>query len=87
MQGRPGEYEVGGATIPKRELRKWRLILNLSLPRGKSVNDGISKEWCSLSYLSVDDVVTRVLALGRGTLLAKFDLKAAYRNVPIHPDD
>ena len=73
--------------IPKRELGKWRLILNLSSPGGKSMNDGISKEWCSLSYLSVDDVVTRVLALGRGTLLAKFDLKAAYRNVPIHPDD
>lgn len=73
--------------IPKSEPGKWRLILNLSSPGGKSVNDGICKEWCSLSYLSVDRVVGKVIALGTGTLLAKFDLKAAYRNVPIHPDD
>ena len=24
---------------------------------------------------------------GKEALLAKFDLKAAYRNVPVHPDD
>ncbi len=73
--------------ISKREPGKWRLILNLSSPGGWSVNDGICKEWCSLSYLSVDEVVVRILALGRGALLAKFDLRAAYRNIPIHPDD
>ena len=37
--------------------------------------------------MSVDEVVDRVLKVGRGALLAKFDLKAAYRNVPVHPDD
>ena len=52
-----------------------------------SVNDGISKELCSLSYMSVDEVAARVVELGKGALLAKFDLKAAYRNVPVHPDD
>ena len=73
--------------IPKSEPGKWRLILDLSSPEGGSVNNGISREWCSLSYLSVDEVVRTVVRLGRGALMAKFDLKAAYRNVPVHPDD
>ena len=73
--------------IPKSEPGKWRLIVNLSAPEGGSVNDGISREMCSLSYLSIDEVVSWVLQLGRGALMAKFDLRAAYRNVPVHPDD
>ena len=73
--------------IPKSEPGKWRLIVNLSAPEGGSVNDGISREMCSLSYLSIDEVVSWVLRLGRGALMAKFDLRAAYRNVPVHPDD
>lgn len=74
--------------IPKRHKpNKWRLIVNLSAPDGFSVNDGIRKELASLSYIKVDDIVTRILQLGRGTLLAKMDIKQAYRNVPIHPLD
>ena len=73
--------------IPKSEPGKWRLILDLSSPEGGSVNDGITKELCSLSYMSVDEVAARVVQLGKGALMAKFDLKAAYRNVPVHPDD
>lgn len=37
------------------------------------MNDGISREPSSLSYISVDDVVDRVLQLGYGELLAKMD--------------
>ena len=73
--------------IPNSEVGKWRLILDLSSPEGFSVNDGIKRELCSLSYMSVDDVARRVRDLGKGTLMAKFDLKAAYRNVPVHPGD
>ena len=35
---------------------KWRLIVDLSHPKGKSVNDGISPELCSLHYVKADDV-------------------------------
>ena len=74
--------------IPKKgKANKWRLIVDLSAPEGSSVNDGISKELSSLSYLSVDQVVARVLILGRGTLLAKMDICQAYRNIPVHPQD
>ena len=42
---------------------------------------------CSLQYTSVDDITTQVLTTGRGTLMAKIDIKNAYRNIPIHPTD
>ena len=73
--------------IPKSKPGKWRLILDLSSPEGGSVNGGISIELCSLSYMSIDDVAAHVVRLGRGALMAKFDLKSAYRNIPVHPDD
>ena len=74
--------------IPKcHQPDKWRLILDLSSPRGRSVNDGIARDLCSFSYISVADIASVVLSLGQGTLLAKSDIKHAYRQVPIHPDD
>ena len=74
--------------IPKKHKPgKWRLILDLLSPSGLSVNDGINKELCSLAFTSIDDVVKCIISQGRGALLAKVDIKQAYRNVPVHPDD
>ena len=74
--------------IPKRgKPEKWRLIVDLSAPDGHSVNDGIPRELCSLSYISVDDVIAQVLRQGRGTELANVDVQQAYRNVLVHPLD
>ena len=66
---------------------KWWLITDLSYPPNKSVNDGISPDDCSLEYTTVDKVATIVLRLGKGTLLAKIDIKSAYRIIPVHPAD
>ena len=66
--------------IPKpHQSGKWRLITDLSSPEGSSVNDGIPSRLCSMSYTSVDDAVSMVLSIGRGAVLAKFDLESAYR--------
>ena len=74
--------------IPKcNQEGKWRLILDLSSPTGNSVNDGIQKDTFSVQYMQVDDIINAVMELGRGTLIAKFDIQNAYRIVPIHPDD
>ena len=32
-------------------------------------------------------MVAEVVKRGRGTLLAKMDVKRAYRNIPVHPQD
>jgi len=61
--------------IPKKHKpNKWLLIVDLSSPNGASVNDGIDKDICSLSYTSVDAVVEKILEMGRGALLAKLDI-------------
>ena len=74
--------------IPKKhQPGKWRLILDLSSPLGHSVNDGILKEPFSVQYMRVDDVISGIMSFGRGTLLAKFDVESAYRNIPVHPED
>ncbi len=51
------------------------------------MNDGVDRQLASVAYTSVDEVVRRVLQAGRGAELAKADVKAAYRNVPVHPKD
>ena len=74
--------------IPKgHNTGKWRLITDLSYPHGQSVNDGIDPSLCSLSYSTVDDVADVVVKLGRGALLSKVDIEAAYRLIPVHPQD
>lgn len=73
--------------IPKSTPGKWRLILDLSSPEGHSVNDGIDQDLCSLSYISVDDAAKAAARLGQGALLAKVDIKSAYRMVLVHPED
>ena len=73
--------------IPKSEPGSWRLILDLSYSKGRSVNDGISSEICSLSYMTVDDAARAIITMGQGALLAKVDIKSAYRIIPVHPDD
>ena len=74
--------------IPKRhQPGKWRLILDLSSPAGHSVNDGIAGEDYSLQYVRVDDIIAGIMQLGRGSLMAKFDVQNAYRIVPVHTED
>ena len=73
--------------VPKSTPGKYRLIVDLSHPEGHSPNEGISEALCSLSYVSVEDAAQSVLKLGQGTLMAKMDIRNAYRNIPVHPDD
>ena len=54
---------------------------------GASANSGIDKGLCSLTYASVDKAARRVIQLGKGALMVKVDIKAAYRLVPVHPED
>ena len=74
--------------IPKpHQPGKWQLIVDLSHPKGNSVNDGIPPELCSLRYVSVDDAVKVIVALGKRAKVAKFEIKSAYRIVLVHPTD
>ena len=37
--------------------------------------------------MMVDDVISGIMPLNRGTLLAKFDVESSYQNIPVHPED
>lgn len=73
--------------VPKSTPGRYRMIVDLSHPEGHSPNDGIPDTCCSLTYTSVEEAAQSVLHLGRGTLMAKMDIRSAYRNVPVHPND
>ena len=57
--------------------------MHLSAPEGISINDYIDKEDFSIHYVTVDDAVAMVTEYGKGCIMAKIDLKAAFRMVPI----
>ena len=73
--------------IPKGITGKWTVIVDLSSPEGASVNDAIDPELCSLSYCGVEDAAKEITRQGRNAVMAKVDVKSAYRVVPVHPDD
>ena len=62
------------------------MIVDLSSPRGLSINDGISPEVALLQYTSIDDLAALVVTKGKGSYLVKADIKEAYRMVPVQED-
>lgn len=72
--------------IPKGHISgKWQLITDLSHLPGVSVNDGIDTNSCSLTYTSVEQVAAVAASYGQGVLLAKVDMEATYRLIPVYP--
>ena len=66
---------------------KWRLIVDLSHPKGRSINDHISEADSSMEYSSVNDAARIITHLGRHTQMAKIDIASAFRIIPVHPQD
>ena len=69
-----------------------RVILDLSFPPGKSVNDGVYKDvyldtYLELNYPSVDTVVNCLKALDTEALLYKIDISRAFSHIRIDPGD
>ena len=59
----------------------------MSSPYGSSVNDGINPDEFSMHYIHMDQIIHMTTQHGPGTLMAKFDVELAYRNIAVHPDD
>ena len=83
VEDQPGLQVSRFGVILKGKSGKWRLIIDLSAPEGRSVNDGIEPELCSLSYVNVHEAAVAIRKAGRGAFLAKVDIKQAYRIVPV----
>ena len=66
---------------------EFHLIHHLSFPQGSSLNDGISSEFTSISYDTVEDAIHTIRTVGHGCFMAKTDNKNAFRIIPIQPQD
>jgi hypothetical protein len=76
------------SVIEKKVPGKYRLIHNLSAPRGKSVNDAIPGSAKSVAYCKVSQVVDYLLRFSSPqATLTKFDIKDAFRIVPVNKAD
>ena len=75
------------AIIPKRQQNSFRLIHDLSFPRGNSVNSHIPTEFSKVTYETLDHIVALVQKFGKDSLISKVDIEDAFRIMPIHPKD
>lgn len=64
---------------------KFRLINHQSFSKDALVNDAIDTESCAVSYTSFNAALLWVRRYGQGVLLAKTDIEAAFRLLPVQP--
>jgi hypothetical protein len=72
--------------VPKKD-GDFRLIHHLSYPSNDSVNSHTDPDICTVQYANIDQAVLMIQNLGQNALLAKTDLKSAFRLLPINPAD
>ena len=68
--------------VPKKVPGEFRLIHDLSFPKGDSVNSHIDRSFTEVHYELLDHC-----SLGPNCQMAKADIKDAFRIIPIHPND
>ena len=64
-----------------------RIILNLSSPKKKSVNDGIDKREFPATMSSTTEWLRVLKRAGRHSYILKIDWSDAYKHIPVHEDD
>ena len=84
------EYRVSPIGVAEHKFsKKKRLILDLSSPHDSndtpSINDCISSSEYSMKFVKIDDAIRIIQFLGKGAWLTKFDIKNAFRILPIAP--
>ena len=72
--------------VSKKE-ESYRLIINLSSPPGRSVNENIPKDLFSVDIAKFDDAVELLRSLAPGALMGKIDIKHAFRICPVRLAD
>lgn len=84
---RPPELMVSPiGAVPKKDPSKIRVIHHLSYPfGGDSINANISDVYAPISGFG--DAARVVKRIGRGCLLVKLDVEAAYKQIPVRRED
>ena len=75
--------------VPKKESGDCQLVMDLSYPKGDSINNFIDPKEFFIKFNNLDRPVQMVAQLGKGAVLAKLDFKrlSAYRLFPVHKED
>lgn len=68
--------------VPKKEPGSFHLIHHLSFIHGHSLNDETSEFESFVSNASFDEVLCLLKRFGRESLMAKADIKSAFRLLP-----
>ena len=86
------EYHCSPLMSRPKEGDNRRVILDLSYPRGQSLNDHVSKDrfdgnLFALKLPSIDNVVQDIIDTVNDPVLFKVDVARAFRNLPVDPAD
>lgn len=79
---KPHIVTARGAVPKPHQINEWRIITDLSKPRGNSVNNLRKPPKFTMSTFDCAVRLTK-----KGYWVAKVDLKSAYRHVAIHPEN
>ena len=76
-------------SVAKRGSSKTRVVHHLSWPKNtqQSINANIGAEQVHVDLGSFDRAIEHVVTAGSGCMLAKIDIKSAYRCIPVAPAD
>jgi len=84
---RPKNAKINGVMCRMKPNGTARIILNLSAPRGFSVNDGIVADEFPTSMSSTAKWISVLDRAGRGCTMAKVDWAAAYKHIAVRTED
>ena len=76
-------YPIG--ILTKKTQDEFWVVIDLSYPKGKSINDYILKDEFCLSMLTVGKVVSFIQELWQGCYFSKINIENAFRLIPVAP--
>jgi hypothetical protein len=83
----PSDAKVNGIMTRTKPDGSVRIILNLSAPKGLSVNDGIDSDEFPATMSSTEQWLGVINKAGAGCWMSKTDWADAYKHIPVHKDD
>jgi hypothetical protein len=83
----PATAKVSGILVRPKPNGSVRVILNLSAPKGRSVNDGIDKKEFPAKMSSTAAWLKVLDRAGRGCLITKTDWASAYKHICVREQD
>jgi len=83
----PPEAKINSILCREKPNGSVRVILNLSKPKGLSVNDGIDKEEFPAEMSSTEKWIAVLAQAGKGAWMMKIDWSDAYKHIHVREED